>query len=181
MSKNDATLMDEAFDILADELGEQIGAVRQAVTHATQAGDYDAAQQALNRAKALDGLLEELADLRKRALGLIETGAAAAYPRLPKGLKTPGDAYRRPILQALVDLGGSAPMAAVLDRVFEMMRDRLNEHDLASLATSDTPRWRNTAQWCRNTMREEGLIVAGSPHGVWEISAAGRKTLASGL
>jgi hypothetical protein len=39
-------------------------------------------------------------------------------------------------------------------------------------------RWRNSAQWCRNTMRQEGLIVDGSPHGVWEISEAGRAWLA---
>jgi hypothetical protein len=29
-------------------------------------------------------------------------------------------------------------------------------------------------------MREEGLIVSGSPHGIWEISEAGREALARG-
>ena len=77
------------------------------------------------------------------------------------------------MLQSLVGLGGKASTSDVLDRVCEQMQRQLNEHDLSSLASGDTPRWRNTAQWARNTMREEGFIVAGSPHGVWEISEQG--------
>lgn len=41
----------------------------------------------------------------------------------------------------------------------------------------DMPRWRNSAQWARNTMRQEGLIKENSPHGIWEISDAGRQKL----
>ena len=141
--KSQSSLMEEAFDILAEELGEQMAAVRQGVAPAMQAGDYDSAQQALDRAKALDGLLEELADLRKRALALIEREAAVARTRLPRGLKTPQEAYRLPILRALVSLGGSGSAGEVLERVYESMKTELNEHDLACLASSDIPRWRN--------------------------------------
>ena len=41
-------------------------------------------------------------------------------------------------------------------------------------------RWRNTAQWCRNTMVNEGLLKGDSPHGVWEITAAGKRALEAG-
>ncbi|RMH13146.1 MAG: hypothetical protein D6698_14360, partial [Gammaproteobacteria bacterium] len=37
--------------------------------------------------------------------------------------------------------------------------------------------WRNTAQWCRNTMVREGLMKSDSPYGIWEITEAGRKYL----
>ena len=178
MPKNDMSLTEEAFDILADELGEQLSAVRGMVARAAQDADYDGAGEALRRAKALDALIEELADLRRRALALVTQEVSDARPRLQRGLKTPQEVYHRPILQALVDLGGNAAIGDVLDRVYEQMKGQLNEHDLSCLASGDTPRWRNTAQWARNTMREEGLIVAGSPHGVWEISEQGRAWLA---
>ena len=36
-------------------------------------------------------------------------------------------------------------------------------------------RWRNTAQWTRNTMVNEGLLAKDSPWGIWEITEKGRK------
>ena len=42
------------------------------------------------------------------------------------------------------------------------------------------PRWRNSAQWTRNTMRQEGLLQDDSPRGTWEITHAGRARLAKG-
>jgi hypothetical protein len=44
----------------------------------------------------------------------------------------------------------------------------------------DMPRWRNSAQWARNTMRQEGLLKEDSPHGTWEITDAGRARLTEG-
>jgi len=41
-----------------------------------------------------------------------------------------------------------------------------------------TPRWRNTAQWARNSLREEGLIRDDTPRATWEISEEGRAWLA---
>jgi len=44
----------------------------------------------------------------------------ARKSRLPKGLCTPQDAFRRPILEALVELGGRATIGEVLDLVNEI-------------------------------------------------------------
>jgi len=41
-------------------------------------------------------------------------------------------------------------------------------------------RWRNTAQWCRHTMVQEGLLKRDSPHGIWEITEKGRQALEAG-
>ncbi len=57
------------------------------------------------------------------------------------------------------------------------MGDQLNTYDLDTFADGKTIRWRNTAQWARNTLREEGLIRDDTPRGVWAISDAGRKWL----
>ncbi len=46
-----------------------------------------------------------------------------------------------------------------------------------TFADGKTIRWRNTAQWARNTLREEGLIRDDTPRGIWAISDAGRKWL----
>jgi hypothetical protein len=42
---------------------------------------------------------------------------------------------------------------------------------------SDTPRWRNAAQWARNSMVNEDLLKKGSRACVWEISDKGRNHL----
>jgi len=101
--------------------------------------------------------------------------------RLPKGLRTPEDAFRRPILEALKELGGRASMQDVLQRVEEKMKGALNEYDYESLPSDPkSVRWRNTAQWCRNTLVTEGLMRPDSPRGIWEISDNGRAALDRG-
>jgi predicted transcriptional regulator len=35
----------------------------------------------------------------------------------------------------------------------------------------------NTAQWARNSLREEGLIRDDTPRSIWEITEEGRKWL----
>ena len=42
---------------------------------------------------------------------------------------------------------------------------------------SVTPHWRNTAQWVRNDLREEGLIRDDPPRSIWEITEKGRQWL----
>ena len=69
-------------------------------------------------------------------------------------------------------------MREVLDRVEAKMKDVLNTYDREPLPSNPrSVRWRNTAQWCRNTLVREGLMKSDSPYGVWEISEAGRRWL----
>lgn len=177
---DDKSLVEEAFDLLAEALSDEAEDQRGEAIKQVQESAYDAAKQAVDRAEALDTLCEELADLRGRALKLL--GATPRPPdrrRLRKGLMTPHDQYRRPILSTLESMGGSGQTSKVLEKVFALMEGTLNEHDLAILGSGNAPRWRTTACWSRNTMREEGLIVDDSPRGIWEISDAGRAWLAA--
>ncbi|MGB9689903.1 winged helix-turn-helix domain-containing protein [Thermogutta sp.] len=101
--------------------------------------------------------------------------------RLPKGLRTPEDAFRRPILEALVELKGRAPMQDVLQRVEEELKHKLNPYDYEPLPSDpNSVRWRKTAQWCRKTLVTEGLMRADSARGIWEISDKGRAALDRG-
>lgn len=98
-----------------------------------------------------------------------------------RGLRTPEEAYRRPLLEALVELGGRAKVAEVLSHVEAKMKGILNEHDYDPLPSNPKqPRWRNTAHWCRNTLVTEGVMKNDSPAGIWEISEKGVEALRLG-
>lgn len=170
-----------AYEMLLEELEAEIEWVNQAGGRAFAAGQHDRAQELLERVQKLTTVHSNLVSLRRTLHPLVgESEPAGGGQHLPHGLKTPEDAYRVPILRTLVAMGGQGETSAVLDRVYELMKDQLNEYDLSPVpSTPNMPRWRSTAQWCRNTMREEGLIKADSRHGVWEISDAGRKWLAA--
>jgi len=58
------------------------------------------------------------------------------------------------------------------------MKGTLKDVDYDPLASDpEMPRWRNTAQWARNSMVKTGLLKADSRRGVWEISDDGRRVL----
>jgi len=97
--------------------------------------------------------------------------------KIKKGIKTPQSQYRIPILQVLTELGGQGRINEILERVYEKMEDILNKVDLELLPSGTDYRWRNTAQWARNTMVNEGLLRNDSPRGIWEITEKGRSYL----
>jgi len=171
-----------AFDLLLSEIDPHLAELQSAIADAAKRGAYDKVGQLAKTAQELADLKKELAAVENRYNRLIETDEpdelAAEGKRIRRGLKTPQDAYRVPILQALVALGGRSELHPVLERVHELMKGQLNEHDLAVLPSDGvTPRWRNTAQWARNSLREEGLIRDDTPRAVWEISEKGRQWL----
>ena len=63
-------------------------------------------------------------------------------------------------------------------RPITRLKKSLGPVDFEPLPSSpDVPRWRNTAQWSRNTMVKEGLLRDDSPRGLWQISKAGQQIL----
>lgn len=110
----------------------------------------------------------------RRVLKLHGEGRGKARQRAV-GL-TPQQAYRRPILEALVEMGGGGQVTEVLKRVREKMRSTLKPIDYRKMRSGQV-RWCNAAQWERNTMRDEGLLKSDSPRGHWEITERGREYL----
>jgi len=182
-----------AFDIVLEEIENAIATLNQEGGQAFQSGKYEVAKDLMEKGSQMVAFRQKVSDLQKEWINLF----AAAVPkrvsrrrrrsrqateRLKRGLRTPEDNFRIPILQALVDLGGSASMGDVLNKVEEEMRTQLNAYDRQPLPSDPTQtRWRNTAQWARNAMVKEGLLSATSPRGVWEITQAGRKWLAAAV
>jgi len=104
-------------------------------------------------------------------------GTKQIKQKIKKGLKTPQSQYRIPILQVLTELGGRGEVNEILEKVYEKTKDKLNQIDLELLPSGNDYRWRNTAQWARNTMVNEGLLKKDSPRGIWEITEKGKNYL----
>jgi len=178
--------VNSAFEILLEELEQVCNALNEQGSQAFRSGDYDMAKRTIEEATRLQEFHTKVRELQKEwhrlvAGRLVRTRLSkirAPAERLPRGLRTPEEAFRRPILETLVELGGQAPMSKVLDLVEQKMKSILNKYDKQPLPSDPrSPRWRNTAQWCRNTLVREGLLNGDSPHGVWEITEAGRAEL----
>ncbi len=83
-------------------------------------------------------------------------------------------ASRRPILQALTEMGGPCLTDDVMKRVEEIMKPHFEQSDYERHRSGE-PRWRNSARWERQRMVEEGLLKKDSRRGYWEISEKGRQ------
>jgi hypothetical protein len=188
MARANQTNVDAAFDILLEQIEAEIDLVNRAGARAFESRDYDAARATLERAGQFIAFRDRTAALRREWTALAgpqvedegseEQVQRRDLGRLRRGLRTPEEAYYRPILQVLVELGGRAPMSQILDRVGQVMDGELRDVDHQPLASDpELPRWRNSAQWARNSMVQEGLLRSDSPRGIWEISDLGRQTL----
>ena len=89
----------------------------------------------------------------------------------------PHPEYRRPILEALEEMGGRGKVDEVLRRVFEKVKTKLKDVDREALPSAKELRWRNSARWQRQYMVNDGLLRNDSPRGVWEITEKGRQYL----
>lgn len=188
MIENNPTSVVAAFEMLLEEIEAEIDFVNRVGARAFEARDYDKAKEALERAAQVTGFRDKADALRREWENLFareedeegtESHAARRnLGRLRRGLRTREEAYYRPILEALQSMGGSAQMSQVLDRVLQSMRGTLKDVDYEPLASEpDMPRWKNAAQWARNSMVKEGLLRNDSPRGVWQISEAGVRFL----
>ena len=134
--------------------------------------------------KRAEPLVDTVNDVMRQVLGLarqgtLEVPARSTASRAQNGRVngTQEIAFRVPILRVLVDLGGSAGRAQILDKVGEMMRGELKPIDYELLRSGADIRWRNTASFQRKHMIDAGLLSPSSPNGVWEITEAGREYL----
>ncbi len=179
-----------ALALLRDSLSEEEQRIRNEGAKAMQGGDYDTATSVIEFAKRLltfqkkvEGLVgewDELEDLRDDASPAVqEIVSKRFFGKKKMGEITPHTDYYPYILRVLVEMGGGGKTKAVLDWVGELMKGVLKPQDYEYLKSGKKQiRWRNSAQWARNTMvNDDGRMKQGSPNGVWEISDKGRKWL----
>jgi len=179
-----------ALGLLRDSLAEEEQRIRNEGAKAMQGGDYDTATSVIEFAKRLltfqkkvEGLVgewDELEDLRDAASPAVqEIVSKRFFGKKKKGEITPHTDYYPYILRVLVEMGGGGKTKAVLDWVGELMKGVLKPQDYEYLKSGKKQiRWRNSAQWARNTMvNVDGRMKQDCPNGIWEISDKGRKWL----
>ena len=130
-------------------------------------------------------ILDELLGMRQVKPESDETGPDRSRP-VPFLASKPADGRSRftatasywvPILESLVELGGSVHGDDVIVRVGKKMEAVLKPADYEMLPSGVQVRWQNRAAWQRLNMVKQGLLRSDSPRGVWEITPQGRAWL----
>jgi restriction system protein len=181
-----------ALETLIDELDMLFDRINEDIKTATYASDYDRIKELADDAKAIKEYRDRLSAARRPLVGLalpepltkrVATPKLAKPTLLKKSRGTRGKgitqaAFQLPVLQALDEMGGSAKLSDVLDRIEQMFSEEFTEHDHEDLPNSPgVVRWKNRAQWARMRLKERGLLKPDSPFGVWELSDEGRAFL----
>jgi restriction system protein len=178
------------FETLLEAVESQVSNLNQTGSAAFQKREYQKAKDLADQAEKLTAFRNKVLSLSSDWESLKGTVVSAqAEPsdkserkflgKLRKGMRTPETLFYRPILEVLTDVGGGGEMNTVLAKLYPKLADSLKPVDLEPLPSGPKTnlRWRNTAQWARNTLKEQGYLKSDSPHGLWEITDAGRKWL----
>ena len=179
-----------ALNLLRDTLAEEAQRINEEGAKAMKVGNYPTAEGVLDFAKRLlafrsrvEGLGREWSELEglrdKSSLAVQEIVSKRFFGRKRSDEITSHEAFCRPILEVLVEMGGTGKTRDVLDRVGTRMKSLLKAKDFERHESKGKQiRWRNAAQWARNDMvNEDGRMKKGSPGGTWEISDSGRAWL----
>ncbi|NLI61611.1 MAG: hypothetical protein GX375_09330 [Clostridiales bacterium] len=179
------------FDILLEIIKDTLIATNKAGARAMNLGNYNLANKYIDHGRKIKDFENEIEILKNTWLSICsphqktneETKQTDGshrknFGRLPRGVRTPESAFIKPILEVLIELGGSAPMAKVLDLVKLKVEGQLQEVDYQPLPSDPKIiRWRNTAQWARQDLVTKGFLKNDSPRGIWEISDKGRQLI----
>lgn len=92
--------------------------------------------------------------------------------------ETPQEAFRLPILKALIYLGGSGKIKDVTNFIEKDMKNKFRVKDNEILNGDGTKEWIKKVNKEQFEMTEEGLLNSDSEEGYWEIAQAGIDYLA---
>lgn len=179
-----------ALALLRDAIGQEEQRIRTEGAQAMQKGDFDTATAVIDFARRLLAFRDRFASLQSewaKLESLRDQSTPAVQEIVSKrffGRRGAGDitaqqAYCRPLLEVLVEMGGGGRTRDVLDRLGAKMKPVLKPKDYeCHKSDAHQIRWRNAAQWARNLMvNTDGRMKKGSRNGWWEISDKGRAWL----
>lgn len=81
--------------------------------------------------------------------------------------------WMNPIVNTLRELGGSAEIGEVHNRIIEDYE--ISDEELATLNKSKTSKVINDIDWARNYLRMEGILANNSPRGIWTLTQLGER------
>jgi len=139
-------------------------------------GDYAGAQSLINVAQAISAFGNEVLGLNSRWREIRLTGKG---PKMGKNSQTPLWEFYRPILQALVALGGDASRKDIEAKLEETLAGNLKEGDLV-INAHGLPRWKVMVGRARKHMITEGFVT-GENLLRWKITGKGEQAAKSGV
>ena len=184
-----ADVMD-AFLCLVEEIQDEINSVKQIIRQRADSEHFDEAEEASQRARQMKDVLWRAVSLGQEWNTLFssdkidgddqESTERRDLGRLERGLRTKEEAYYRPILEILEELGGSARTSEVIEQIPQKMKGILQDVDFHALPSDPgSPRWKNSTRWARLTLVKRGLLRDDTPKGTWAITKSGRDVLAN--
>jgi len=87
---------------------------------------------------------------------------------------TPQAEFTLPLLESLIESGGSLRVSEVIRRIDEKLGGQLTLADKQTIKSGPV-RWQNRVMWQRLRLLREGYLANDSPRGVWEITENGRE------
>jgi len=87
---------------------------------------------------------------------------------------TPRSAFELPLLELIIELGGTVSTREVEEKFYEKMKNQLKDMDFEAFL-SGSLRWSKHVHWTRNSLKNKGYIKRDSPTGFWEITEEGKK------
>lgn len=176
----------EAFKLLLEEIQGVINILKDKSRSTLDISNYHQAREYIEKAESMEKFKEKVMALQKEwenshASRLLKEESwevkmeKTEYTRR-RAKYTQPEEYTIPILESLVEMGGSGRAEEVLKKVEEKMKGRLTERDYERIPSGDI-RWRKYAHWRRLHLVKGGLLSNSSPRGIWEITEKGRKYL----
>ena len=159
--------VDKAIKAVLERVKASQKVLNQAAAKYLSRGNYSAAEELVGKGKEIQGFLKEVRALRQRWRGMRGKGEVA-----PVHPQTPLWRYYRPILQALVTLGGEAKRREITPLVGEIMDGAFQEGDRDGMARGRI-RWQVMIQRARKPLVGQGWL-AEEPFSPWCITPEGR-------
>lgn len=137
-------------------------------------GDYIGAQSLINVAQAIAAFGNEVAALGNRWREIRSTGKGQ---KKRKDVQTPLWEFYRPILQALISLGGETTRKEIEEKLEGTLTGSLKEGDFVT-NTRGVPRWKVMVGRARKPMIAEGFVTAENLLR-WRITSKGKQAAKS--
>jgi hypothetical protein len=171
-----STEVNKAFVACTREIKTTLREINQQASKLLSRGDYSAAEAEVEVARTVQGFLAETEALRKKWSSLRREirGEAKTKPET-----TPLWEYYQPILQAMVDLGGTATRDEIISHLASSLPDRLKPGDLRPMAKG-RPRWHVMVRRARKAMIKEDYLEDQLGRR-WIITDAGRRVAKSAV
>ena len=173
MSKSKAAKeVDHALAEVARRIKAAVKEFNQRAAVLVSRGRYASAEPVMETARSMRGFQDKMKVLRDEWRKLLR----AAKPQGEIRDKTPLWEYYKPILEALVDLGGEANRQDFEKRVEPILASQMKAGD-SKIGTTGIERWRFMIGIARKPMIKEGFLEPGIGK-IWKVTVAGRRAAA---